>query len=418
MLKNEQLTNIKPDSWYKEYVEVYNIIIYSDNLVLIRENEPSLEIKIKNLKESDKEIETLNKIYEYMKPIYQKYDECRNKISKIRSDEKYRNSEEYQKDKKEMAEASDQFWNLVLPGFSEEEVERYHFSLIDTIYNEPDLMFNCNSLEKNKGLIEIFNYRINRLKEQPDITKLDAYKWGGRDRCVLFTKATLKLCKKAVNKGYLVTGDLMEIFDDIKNYEYDLIYEEKRKHPKFIEDLDFSGFTINKEEIFTLIRKNEKWHDVERDLTIYQERRKGKYLQELADNFGIKYNSVSMVEKKVSGAVSYWKGKKFEDFVEKRLKQSGLFEKVIKEAGKGECDILAYTKDGKELYIYSVKNLKIDRKPYWLTKEKLRPELERAILQSLDYKVSLILLIFDNLNNKIKQFKIDYNNPKNVDISK
>ena len=180
----------------------------------------------------------------------------------------------------------------------------------------------------------------------------------------------------------------------------------------------FDTFKCSEEDIFTLIRKNKRWRDIERDLTIYQEKGKGKYLQELADKFAIDFTTVSGIAKKVSGAVSYYKGKLFEDFVETRLKQSGLFEKVIKEAGKGDADILAYTKDGKELYIYSIKNLKIDRKPYWLTKEELRSELERAVLQILDHKVHLLLLVFDNFNNKVKQFEIDYNNPKNVDISK
>ncbi|MHA1328781.1 MAG: hypothetical protein ACTSRH_15905 [Promethearchaeota archaeon] len=69
------------------------------------------------------------------------------------------------------------------------------------------------------------------------------------------------------------------------------------------------------------------------------------------------------------------------------------------------------------MFIYSLKNLKIDRKPYWLTKEELRPELERAKIYSLDYEVHLILLVFDNYHNIVKQFNIDYNNPKNINIS-
>ncbi len=418
MLKIEQPTNIKSDSWYKEYVEMYNKIIYSDDPFLIQENEPSLEIRIKNLRESDKDIELLNRIHEYIRPIWQKYAQFRDKIFKNRGNEEYRNSDEYKKDKKEMEDLIDHYWYDVPPGFSEKELEHYHFTSRDSLYYEPDLIFNCNSLEKNKGLIEIFNYRINKLKEQPDITKLDSYKPESWECCVLFTKVRLKLCDKAINKGYLVTGDLIEIFDHIKNYEYDLIYEEKRKHPEYIEDLDFRDFRYTNDQIFDLIKKNEKWHDINRDITIYQERQKGKYLDELAENFGIKFNSISMVLKKVSGSINYYQGKLFENFVEKRLKASGLFEKVIKEAGKGEADILAYTKDGKDLYIYSLKNIKINRKPYWLTKEELRPELERALLQSLDYKIHLVLLIFDNYNNKVKQIQIDYNNPKNIDISR
>lgn len=181
--------------------------------------------------------------------------------------------------------------------------------------------------------------------------------------------------------------------------------------------LKFDTFKCSEEDIFTLIRKNKRWHDIERDITIYQERVKGKQLQELADEFGICFNTVSGIGKKVLGAVNYYKGKLFEVFVENKLRKSGLFEEVIKEAGKGEIDILAYTKDGKELYIYSIKNLKIDRKPYWLSKEESRVELERAVLQSLDYKVHLSLLVFDNFHNIVKQFRMDYNKPKDINIS-
>lgn len=417
MLEIEQRSNIKPDSWYKEYIKMYNKIIYSDDPILIQENEPSLEIRLENLRASDKDIEVLNEIDKYAESIYQKFEEYQHKIFMNRRDEEYRNSEEYKKDKKEMGELNDRYWNVPPPRYSEEDLEHYHFVVRDTIYHEPDLIFNCNSIKKNKALIEIFNYRINRLKEQPDITKLDFYKPGSWERWVLFTKARLKLCKKAVNKGYLVTGNLMDIFNNIKEYEYDIICEEKRKHPKAIKDLDFRDFQYSNEQIFELIKKNEKWHDIKRDLTIYQERQKGKSLDELAMNFGIKFNSISMVVSKVQGAINYYQGKLFEDFVEKRLKESKLFEKVIKEAGKGEADIIAYPKNNGELYIFSLKNIKINRKPYWLTKEELRPELERAKLQSLDYKIYLILLVFDNHNNKVKQFQIDYNNPKNIDIS-
>ncbi|KKN61164.1 hypothetical protein LCGC14_0524590 [marine sediment metagenome] len=219
---------------------------------------------------------------------------------------------------------------------------------------------------------------------------------------------------------WFITKDGKEIWYD-DNEHYNIEFEEPQEKPKIKRtpsQLYFSDFSFTEEQIFNIIRKNEKWHDVERDITIYRERQKGKYLDELAENFGIKFNSISMVLKKVSGSINLYKGKLFENFVYKRLVKSKLFKNVKKEAGKGEPDILAYTKDDKELYIYSLKNIKINRKPYWLEKKELRPEIERALLQTLDYKVHLILLVFDNYRNKSKQYKIDYINPSNIDISK
>lgn len=59
----------------------------------------------------------------------------------------------------------------------------------------------------------------------------------------------------------------------------------------------------------------------------------------------------------------------------------------------------------------------MDYNPYWLPVEELRPEIARAKLQAKDYEVQLILVIYDNYNNRIRQIGIDYNNPtKNINI--
>lgn len=223
------------------------------------------------------------------------------------------------------------------------------------------------------------------------------------------TKERIEMAKR-----FWPTGVLF----DINGEHHEIIFKNPPKIKNNPQHISFSGFSFTKNQIFELIKKNENWHNIERDIVIYQERQKGRYLHEIAENVDIKDKAISVVIKKVSGAVNYYKGKLFEDFISKKLKDSGLFKKVEKLAGKGESDILAYTKDEKEFYIYSLKNIKINHIPFWLSKEKLRPELERALLQSLDYKVHLILLVFDNFNNKIKQFKIDFNKPENVDISK
>lgn len=290
-------------------------------------------------------------------------------------------------------------------------------------YEDGEFYERFNTIEKNR---EILNKIVGLWPKL-----LFERRYGGLYCIFLF------LIKKCVDifPNYLVTNHLSFLLDTIPEFfvtkdekeiryddceHYNIIFEEpiSPKIERIPDWLYFFDFSFIEAQIFELIKKNEKWHDIDRDITIYRERKKGKYLQELADNFGIKFNSVSMVITKVRGAVNFFKGKLFEDFIYKKLQQSGLFEKVVKEAGKGEADVLAYTKDNQELYIYSLKNIRIDRKPYWLTKEELKPELERAVLQSLDYKVHLILLVFGNLHNVVKQFEIDYNNPKSIDISK
>jgi hypothetical protein len=132
-----------------------------------------------------------------------------------------------------------------------------------------------------------------------------------------------------------------------------------------------------------------------------------------------------MIVKKVQGKINEVKGDKFEKFVYNRLKQSELFDKVILGGEVGQSDILAYQNDEK-LFIYSLKNLKIDRDPYWLIvnpkneegENELKPEIKFAKLSHFDYNIHLILLVYDNYNDRIIQKEIDYKDPQNINLAK
>lgn len=272
-----------------------------------------------------------------------------------------------------------------------------------------------DTLELNVKYLEILIAMHNNLKRKR------AYK---QNCCITECRVVFpdrekeyKLCKQAVENGVLSTERICNLGNDIESC-MDCLSESKGSESQNLGIDVFKFFSYTNDQIYDLIRKNENWRDIERDITIFQEKQKSKSLQELADNFGIKFNSISMVLKKVRSAFNYYEGKLFEDFIEKRLKQSELFKKVVKEAGKGEPDILVYFKDGKRLNIYSLKNIKINRKPYWLVVDELRPELARAKLQAKDYKINLVLLVFNNHTNHIKRYNIDYRNPVNIDISK
>lgn len=275
---------------------------------------------------------------------------------------------------------------------------------------------------------EDFDARMRRLVKKKEnmegVIELLIQKFG--------RNLTVKLARGFLFYDYIETfrefeQDINNIVDvaNYKMYEDQRIQEEEIRK-EITEQLSvdsqiydsFSDFVCTDDQIFDLIRKSVNWRNIERDISIFRESQEGKKQQELADKYGVKFNTISMVITKVQGAVNRWKGKLFEDFVKKRLKESGLFEKVEKLAGKGECDILAYLKDGKKLIIYSLKNLKIDRDSYCLVKEELNPELARAKLQAKDYEVQLILVVFNNHTNQIKRFKIDYKNPINIIIPK
>ena len=405
MIEIEQPSNIKPGSWYRNY--------------FLTNKSPS-QLDAWDLKEIateegiDRSLETFISIYNYRQDVLKKASLVSNQIHDLHKELGISvprlESLENQREKIYELMNSNPKW------VSSDEFLRYKKLFIRdrkaSFFPEDHLWFitKNNTIERNEFLIKLLRLYAKKVIEPKFQRSID------------FVNLKLDYLEKTL-PNYLVTFQLHEIRDFIIDglmcgsiaSSYDIycgqLITEVSKHL-------FVGFTFTEDQLFDLIRKNEKWHDIDRDLTIYQEKKKGKYLQELADNFGIKFNSISMVCKKVQGTVNYWKGKLFEDFVYKRLKESNLFKDVKKEAGKGESDILAYTKNDNELYIYSLKNIKINRKPYWLEKGEIRPELENAKLCSLDYNISLILLVFDNHNNKVKRFQIDYNNPENIDISK
>lgn len=298
---------------------------------------------------------------------------------------------------------------------SDKEYNELFIGDVHDMENREDIikyLANNHSLERNKFLIKTFR-RLVREKIPEQYMK---------DR--EFVDLKLDILEKLLPE-YLVTVQLYELRNFILGvttligsiyYSFDIYNGDIILGS---ENLSFSEFKCPEDQTFALIRKNANWRDIERDITIYLERKKGLYLKELEQKFGIKFKAISKILQKVQGAVNYYQGKIFEDFVYKKLKRSGLYKEVRKEAGKGESDILAYSKDDKELYIFSLKNLKIDHDPYWLTIEELRPELERAKLCELDHdNVHLILLVFDNYDNISKQIQIDYNNTQNIDIAK
>ena len=404
-------SNVKPDSWYRETCSIYD-----RNNVLGDE-------ELKELKEFDENIDLYHfmqeawreKQLEYGRKYYLVYNKEIGEYEKI-----FLNVGEYPPEPYLLTYSEMKYKGIELPS-------KFNQAWGDLQYYEDrDFFDEHNNLQDNKKY-------LNRSKKVITLFKKNSLI---KDEKYLNIKLKqVKAYSKALNEGYLITSDLCFLIEIIGNDIYSLIgcidsdcslinkpfNFDKLKNLLLNKDpsqIKFDDFEIKNEDLYALLRKNEKWYDYNRDLSIYLERSEGKYLQELADQFNMKRTAVSMVIKKVSGALNYWRGKIFEDFIEERLKSSRLFEKVIKDAGSGESDIRAYTKDN-ELFIYSLKNLKIDRKPYWLiTKEELLPELKDALLSKLDYETQLILLVYDNHHKEVKQIEINYDRPENIDLSK
>jgi len=354
-------------------------------------------------------------------------------------------TKEFKMSKQKTSVKPQEFYDEYYSGFLDEDDRAYYRDIDTNLSNYP------NNLPKGESFIghwliyldSIHYYMIDHdniednkktLNQCVKIMKLLTPSLSGNDKTVFNEEMEqIPLLFKVLKKGYCISPQLLYLFVLINNElvkilsgeEYckmqlpceDSDFEFLTSHLSDPSTISFDSFVLDMDEVIELIKKNERWQKPDRDLNIYYQREKGRILQDIADDFNIVISAVSQVEKKVRGKINFWKGKIFEDFVEKRLKESRVFIKVIKEAGKGESDIRAYTKNN-EQFIYSLKNLKIDRKPYWLiTKEELLPELKDAKLCSLDYETHLILLVYDNHNKEVKQIEIDYNNVENIDLT-
>lgn len=71
------------------------------------------------------------------------------------------------------------------------------------------------------------------------------------------------------------------------------------------------------------------------------------------------------------------------------------------------------------MYIFSLKNLELNKNPYSIIVEELKPELQFAYYNYTFEKfnnVILYLIVFDSLTEKIHVEEIDFRNPVNVNI--
>jgi len=196
-----------------------------------------------------------------------------------------------------------------------------------------------------------------------------------------------------------------------------LDYLDKQKQQKKAGISSNFKFNYTEKELFNLMEKEVRWQNKERDIAIYKERQKGTLLDDIAKQYeGLKQPAISRIIKKVEGAINYYSGKLFENKFSQYLNSLNIFDKVILDGSSGETDIFAYKNN--RLYIFSLKNLKIDGKKYKIKKEDLRPEFKKAYKGLLENdNVFLFLIVFDNSNNKVIEKNIDFRNPTDININ-
>lgn len=95
-----------------------------------------------------------------------------------------------------------------------------------------------------------------------------------------------------------------------------------------------------------------------------------------------------------------------------------MYDKIEWLGATGEPDILAHNLDKNELYVLSLKNYEIKKKPFLMNKESLQSEYKKAFNSQFDYdKVKLFLVVFNNVNDSIIKNELDYKNPTDIYIN-
>lgn len=185
----------------------------------------------------------------------------------------------------------------------------------------------------------------------------------------------------------------------------------------------FEGFkwNYNIDKIIDIVEIEAKWRNTERDLEIYFERQKGRFLKDIADDYNeLKtYQAVENIIKKVQGYINRVSGLVFEKKYEKYLKSLNEFKdwKIERFGGKEYPDIVI-AKDNKKI-ILSLKNLELEQgKIKHVNIKDYKIERNYSLEQIKDnFEVKIYLIVFNNLDNSTKLFKINIINPKNIRVN-
>ena len=278
----------------------------------------------------------------------------------------------------------------------------------------------------NKELLVQYKTDLESLKLWKFIKDMDKIDKNSEEYCIKQTSFKIDKCFEALEQGYLITAQLEDIKDDTENYWYN------EECDKFIVDAPITNlidllkqfkFENYKEELAYFIKQNVDWRKKDREFEIYEKIRNGTLYSEIAEKLELTIPAISKINKKVQSSINNLKGKFFEIEYEKYLKYSDKFRncEIVRDGNPGKPDIYIVNDAKKELYIFSLKNLEINKKSFCITTEQLKPELKFAYNNSISKKfndIFLILVVFDSLTEKLDVIEINYQIPYNITITR
>lgn len=272
-----------------------------------------------------------------------------------------------------------------------------------------------NNLETNKELLLQYKKDLESLKKWKPIN-IDKIEDDSMEYCMLQTHLKIDKCLEALERGYLITAQLEDIMVETEDYWNNEVYTKP-----ILDILNQFNFGNYQEELFDFIKQNTNWRNKSRDFEIYKEIQKGTLYSEIAERLELTISAISMINTKVQSSINNLKGEFFEIEYEKYLKSLNKFNNynIVRDGTPGKPDIYIIDNIKKELYIFSLKDLELNKKSFCIIKGQLKPELEFAYLKNIFEEFNIVvlyLIVFDSLTEQLHIREVDYNNPSNINI--
>lgn len=275
----------------------------------------------------------------------------------------------------------------------------------------------------NKDLLIQYKLDLESRKLWKSVKDLDKSDKTSELYCMTLTATNIEKCFKMLELGLSITDQLEDIRIDTENYWYNEECDKTSIEVPITDLIElFKQFKFRdyQEELEHFIKQNIDWRKKNRDFEIYNEIRDGTLYSEIAEKLDVTIPAISMINKKVQSSINNLKGKFFEIRYEKYLKSLDNFKncKVVRDGAPGKPDIYIMNKK-RELFVFSIKNLELNKKSFAIVKEQLKPELQFAYYNNTFEeinKVVLYLIVFDSLTERIHVKEINFNKPSNINI--
>lgn len=272
-----------------------------------------------------------------------------------------------------------------------------------------------------KNLIETqiryYNRQLKLKKNKDKKAKEDKVQWDLDSLEKLINEVWFKLRKKykRIDKRKQRLKELKKVheakLEDLQRANAKLEIEQQLST-----NLTKFKFEYNENDIFEIIQKEKEnvWKNSERDIEIYiRAKRKGTIYKEIVKSYREinDETNITKIVNKVQGEINRIAGRLLENAFSDFLTKLKLFDKVDLNGAHGQSDVIAYK--GKTLFIFSLKNIKIDKQHYYeIPVHEYYPELVLAREQKEKNKKEsyCYLGIFDNSTDKfsIKSINLSF----------